>query len=140
MLLLASTTDTGAGTYTSTGFHMHPQTVMCEFFLNVTTAASGATDTGNFYIQTSTDGGVNWDDLVSFTQLLGNGGTKQFYARWSSVVAPTTPTGAKQDGSLAAGTVVQGPKALFWRTKRVLVNVTAVSFTYTVTAYAKRWS
>jgi hypothetical protein len=135
MILLNTTTDTGAGTYVSTGVQVRvPPTRMAEFELNVTSAATAVGDTFDCYVQTSADAGGTWDDLVHFTQVLGNGGAKKFLARWTAVIAPTTALAAPQDAALAAG-VVQGPKALFWRVKRVVVSSSAPVFTFIVYAH-----
>jgi len=137
MVLLSSTTDTGAGTNTSTGIRARAlnENVPVIFELNVTAAATAAGDTLNVYVQASPDNGTTWGDVVSFTQVLGNGGAKVFFARVSLIVTPTVSTAiAPTDGTLAAGTVNQGPAGSLWRVKRVLVQASAASFTFSVLA------
>jgi len=134
MLLLDTTVYTGAGTYTGSSVRLPRYTAAAEVLLNCSAAATGATDTGNVYVQASADNGTTWDDVISFTQLLGNGGAKKFLARWNALQAPTTATAAPAIATLAAGTVAQGPHGLLWRVQTVLVNVTSVSFTIRVTA------
>ena len=46
--------------------------------LNVTAAATEVDDTLDVYIDTSYDGGTTWVNLGHFTQVLGNGGAKEF--------------------------------------------------------------
>lgn len=100
--------------------------------LDVTSAAAAAGDTLNVYIQGTTDS-VNYNDFISFTQVLGNGGTKRFTAHWSALATPTTPLALNTDGSQTVSTVTQGPVAKPWRVKWVIAGSTPV-FTFTVTA------
>lgn len=105
------------------------------FFLDVTAAATDVGDTLDVYIQQSPDNGTNWDDFVHFTQVLGNGGVKQFIAEWSAFPSAESELHAKADGSLAAG-VLQGPVSETWRVKWVVVDAGTVnvSFTFAVKA------
>src|ERR1051325_11319265 len=103
------------------------------FLLNVTVAATAAGDTLNVYIQSSMDAGTTWDDFVSFTQVLGNGGAKKFMAYWNGMITPETELGAPGDGVLAAG-VKQGPIGEQVRIKWVIVSGSAPSFTFTMDA------
>ncbi len=92
--------------------------------LDVTAAATLAGDTLNLRVQglyDLSDAAQTVraaDDFVSFTQVLGNGGAKQFFAKWRRDVTPTTPTAAPVADGLAAASVVQGrvPKGMgaFW--------------------------
>lgn len=134
MILLSSTTYTGAGTNLSTAKRLPRYTAAAEVLLNVTAAAVAAGDTLNVFIQGSADNGVTYDDIISFTQVLGNGGAKKFLARWDGLQAPTTATAAPQDAALAAGNVAQGPHGLLWRVKSVVVSGTAAVFTLSVSA------
>jgi hypothetical protein len=104
------------------------------FTLDVTAASSAAGDTLNVYVQHSCDEGTTWDDFVSYTQVLGNGGAKKFLAFWAmNSTAPTTPIKAPQDGALTAGNVQQGPVCDGWRVKWVIVNGGGShSFTFSV--------
>jgi hypothetical protein len=88
------------------------------FLLETTAEANEAGDTLDVYIQDSLDGLV-WDDLVHFTQVLGNGGHKKFLARVSTLVAPTASLGAPKDEALAEG-VRQGPIGSMIRAKWVI--------------------
>lgn len=133
MILLASTTDTGAGSFTSTAVRLSERTRSAEVLLNVTAAAAAANDTLDVYVQASVDGGSTWDDFIHFTQVLGNGGAKKYLARWQGEVAPTTALAAPGDATLAAG-VAQGPHGLLWRVKRVVASGTGAVFTLSVQA------
>lgn len=133
MLLTSQTGAAASGV--STPINVDPASLRwAEFTLNVTSAAAAAGDTLNVYVQASSDGGTTWDDFVSFTQVLGNGSTKTYLARWQGQIAPTTAMAAPASGSLAAGTVAQGPHGAKWRIKWVIVSASAPLFTFEVTA------
>lgn len=102
------------------------------FQLAVTAAATAAGDTLNVYIQHSTDNGTTWDDFVSFTQVLGNGGAKNLLAFWTTDSTAPVANHAVADGTLAAGTSNQGPVGDLWRVKWVIVNASNPSFTFAV--------
>jgi len=106
------------------------------FLLDLTAAATEVGDTCNVRLQHSVDN-TTWDDFVSFTQLLGNGGAKQFFAQWTPLSAtPETEMRAPADGTLAAGGVLQGPVGQYWRAKWTIVDSGTVnaSFTFSVKA------
>lgn len=104
------------------------------FILDVTVAGSLVGDTLNVYVQHSWDDGVSFDDFVSFTQILGNGGAKKLLGFWVLYGgAPSTPMKAPQDAALTAGTVQQGPISPAWRVKWVIGNGGGThSFTFSV--------
>ena len=101
------------------------------FQLAVTAAAAAGGDTLNVYVQHSTDQGVTWDDFVSFTQVLGNGGVKNFIAGQTAQGAAPAAMHPVADGSLAAGSVNQGPLGDLWRVKWVIAGATP-NFTFAV--------
>lgn len=107
------------------------------FMLNVTAAATDATDTLDVYLQSSIDEGVTYDDFVHFTQVLGNGGAKKFLAEWMARTGapnnPETEMHAPSDAAMAAG-VKQGPVGPLWRVKWVIVDPGAgvASFTFSL--------
>lgn len=105
--LLASAARTASGTASLTIAHID-RILAALFFLDVTVAATAAADTLDVYLQASPDGGTTWDDVVHFTQVLGNGGAKQFIATWQRNVTPEAELQAPQDVAMAAG-VRQGP-------------------------------
>src|SRR5262249_25797713 len=91
---------------------------------------SGAATTLNAYLQTSFDGGVNWCDVVSFTQFTTS--SARVGARLiQGAGAPVALT----DGTLAAGSA----NALFgpwWRVKYVVVGTYGGGTTLRVDAFA----
>lgn len=107
------------------------------FFLDVSAAATDAGDTLNVRVQHSLDDGTTWDDFVSFTQVLGNGGAKKFIASWTeSTTTPESEVRVPADGTLAAGGVLQGPVGEKWRAKWAIVDAGTdnASFTFALTA------
>jgi len=104
------------------------------FQLEVTAAATDVGDTLNVYIQHSVDGSI-WDDFVSFTQVLGNGGAKKYLASWLPQTAPGTAQAAPSDGALAAG-VKHGPIGANLRIKYSITDAGTAnaSFTFSVKA------
>lgn len=127
----ASAVQAGAGTVLGSAIALNPAITSGRFVLDVTVAQTLVGDTLDVFVQTSSDGGVTYDDFVHFTQVLGNGGVKTFIAQWSRDIAPTAALHARQDGVLAAG-VSQGPLGSFIRAKAVTVGTG--SFTFAVTA------
>lgn len=122
-LIEASSAKTASGT-SSANFVNHTEVLTAAIvILDVTAAASVAGDLLNVYVQHSWDDGTSWDDFISFTQVLGNGGVKKFLAFWALYgTAPSTPMKAPQDGALTAGQVQQGPIGNTLRAKWVVVN------------------
>jgi hypothetical protein len=108
--------------------------VAAVVYLDVTAAATAGSDTLNVYVQHSWDGGTTWDDIISFTQVLGNGGAKNERATWVAVAAPTSAIAAKSDAALTAGTVRQGPVGSTWRVKWVIGGGGGVAFNFSVKA------
>lgn len=50
------------------------------FILDVTAVLTDSGDLLDVYVQTKIDG-TNWMDVIRFTQILGNGGTKRYYSK-----------------------------------------------------------
>ena len=108
------------------------------FVLDVTGAATAVGDTLNVYVQRELPGG-GWDDFVSFTQVLGNGGTKTFIAD----VTPNPAAGANAVAAPTDATLSAGVKAV-WpsnkiRVKYVIVDAGDVDaeFSFTVKVNAR---
>lgn len=123
----AAKTATSTGTTAITGYGCYTSAV---FELDVTAAATAAGDTLDVFIQTSVDG-TNYVDIVAFTQVLGDGGAKRYYAKVNSGVALTMFENAT---ALSAGVRnILGDK---YRVRWVLVDATTddASFTFSVTA------
>lgn len=78
LTLFASTLTSGASTVTGTGKTFNNAWREATIFLNVTAAAAGVGDTFDGFVDTSPDGGTTWYNIGHFTQVLGNGGAKQF--------------------------------------------------------------
>jgi hypothetical protein len=105
------------------------------FYLDVTVAAAAAGDTLDVYVQSAVNTSGGWNDFIHFTQVLGNGGAKQFIATWSPLAGSETEIIAPQNGAIAVG-VVQNIQAFTWKVKWVIVNGGAgtQSFTFSLTA------
>lgn len=131
--LQASGVQTASGTSSNITLSHVQQVKAGHFTLAVTAAATDAGDTLDVYIQSSSDGGTNFDDFIHFTQVLGNGGAKKFAAQWSGIISPTSALHVHQDAALSAG-VNQGPVGDIWRVKWVIVDAGSVnvSFTFSV--------
>ena len=95
------------------------------------TAVSGTTPTLDVKVQTLVDG-TNWCDIAAFTQ--ATAATRQL-VRISQETTPNAQV-ACTDGTLAAGTIHQGPWGQSIRVKHALPGGTTPSFTYSVTAWA----
>ncbi len=127
--LLASVTKTAAATGNSqaTPVKIKDPVSCITFVLDVSAAATLVGDTLNVYVQTMLDG-VNWCDVVAFTQVLGNGGVKRYIAKLSATAActmfenATTLTAGNQRDLIGDG----------WAIRWALVGTG--SFTFSVTA------
>ena len=127
--LLASATKIASGNSQATSVDVRDTNAGIIFELDVTAAATLVGDTLDVAIQTTVDG-TNWVDVVAFTQVLGNGGTKRFYAK----VSATEPQAMFADATaLTAGNLrhLIGDQ---WVVKWTIVNNSAPSFTFSVTA------
>ena len=126
----------GARTVTGNGneFDFSPDAGFAEFQLDVTAAATEAGDTLDVFVQTSVDG-VNWIDIVHFTQVLGNGGAKRHVAKILRDVAEAM---FEAGTALAAGAVrnIFGTK---FRVRWTIADVATLgnqSFNFSVNANA----
>lgn len=124
MQIIEASSAKSASGASAVNFANHTEVLTAAIFvLDVTAAGSIAGDLLNVYVQHSVDDGASWDDFVSFTQVLGNGGVKKFLAFWALYgTAPSTPMKAPQDGALTAGQVQQGPIGNTLRVKWAIVN------------------
>jgi len=99
------------------------------FTLDVTAAATLVGDTLDVYVQALTMAG-KWVDVVHFTQLMGNGSTKQYRAK---ILAGTAEAMFENASALAAGSVRNIIGDLF----RMRCDVAgSPSFTFSLTALA----
>jgi hypothetical protein len=100
------------------------------WILDVTAAAVAANDTLDVYVD-SLFGAATWINVAHFTQVLGNGGVKQFY----TVTVPSGMATTDATTDCAAG-VARGVIGSQFRGRYVIVNGTAASFTFSLTGYA----
>lgn len=100
------------------------------FVLDVTAAATDGTDTLDVQVQTKLNG--NWVPVVSFTQVLGNGGAKRYVAK---ILVNEAQAMFEASAALAAGSI----RHLLGRSFRAVGTQvdgggSADSFTYSVVA------
>lgn len=67
-----------AGSVTGDAVKLQKVYQQATIVLNVTAAATEVDDTLDVYLDTSYDGGTTWVNIAHFTQVLGNGGAKEF--------------------------------------------------------------
>jgi hypothetical protein len=131
--LIASAGRT-AGTTNGDAVVVPPRAKALGFYLSITACAKDVDDTLDVKIQHTPDGGTTWDDLVHFTQVLGNDAddTWKEMAFINLDVAPEDEL-REPSTSLAAGNVIQGP--IFPRVRAVAAIVDADAdggFTFSV--------
>lgn len=101
LLLASTTTAAGAVDTTSSAVVLPRPPEAVQFELDVTAAATDAGDTLDVSVHTTLDG-TNFFPVVSFTQVVGNGGAKRHIAKINSSAAQATFEAA---AALAAGSV-----------------------------------
>lgn len=116
------------------------------FLLDVTAAATAAGDTLNVKVQFGLPGATSIvpHDFVSFNQVLGNGGAKQFIARWVSNPG-YSPDAINNSATLvpsvalSASVIQQGPITDLIRYTIAITDATTddASFTLSLKAYVK---
>ena len=106
--------------------------------LDVTAAATDVGDTLDVYVDMSIDGGTKWNNLLHFTQVLGNGGAKTFVAvikndnpGASAVFATTADAAAGATRQIGFG------DRLRFRSTLVDAGTQNASFTYSLKAFLK---
>lgn len=106
-----------------------PNAIVFEF--DVTAAATGASDTLDMKIQTMVDG-TNWLDICTFTQVLGNGGAKHFYAK----VCANAAQAMFENGTALTATNVRHILGDSYRCSWTITDATTddASFTFSVVA------
>lgn len=101
--------------------------------LDLTAAATDAGDTLDVFVQTTVDG-TNWVDIHHFTQILGNGGAKRYYAKVVWDAALTEFENAAALGAAANRAIIGDQYRVRWAiTDAGGVNA---SFTFSVRANA----
>ena len=100
------------------------------FLLDVTATATDANDTLNVTVEGSIDGGTNFFEVLSFAEVLGNGGAIQHY---EPILQTGNVAGFIGSAALGAGTSV-AVQALKYRVRWSIVDPTGTnaSFTFSV--------
>jgi len=120
--------ETKTATGTGSDFNAPHQHRAVEVCLDVTAAATAAGDTLDVFVQAFVGG--QYVDVIHFTQVLGNGGTKRFFAKITADLAEAMFENAS---ALAAGSVrnlVSGRYRVRW----TIGSASAPSFTFSVQA------
>jgi hypothetical protein len=97
--------------------------------LDVTAAATAAGDTLDVYCQTTIDG-TNWVDIHHFTQVLGNGSAKRYYAKIVKDVALTEFENGTALGAAASRSILGNQYRVRW----AITDADDASFTFSVKA------
>lgn len=110
--------------------HQHRAVEAC---LDVTAASAAGTDTLDVFVQSFVDG--EWVDVIHYTQVLGDGGAKRFFAK----ICGDEPQAMFENASaLAAGSVrhlLSGQYRVRW------VIAGTGSFTFSVrSSYIHNWN
>lgn len=101
------------------------------FFLDVTAVAAASTDTLDVFIDRLLPDGSTWDNIVHFTQVLGNGGAKKFVA---DMTAGTAAGEVRAVGDAVANSVRDVQWGSTLRVRWEIAGGTA-SFTFSLTAH-----
>lgn len=131
-VLIASTAQTA----TSTGVESIrlPVAAAYAFILDVTAAATAVGDTLNVFVQTRIDdtGGENWLDIAHFTEVLGNGGPKQYVTKVTRGLA----TAEYEVGTALGAAAVRNIMGDEYRVRFAIIDADTddASFTFGVTA------
>ncbi len=75
---LKASAAVGAGSVTGDAIKLQKVYKQMTIALSVTAAAAEVDDTLDVYIDTSYDGGTTWVNVVHFSQVLGDGGAKEY--------------------------------------------------------------
>ncbi len=124
--------------YPGTGYKLQQPWKELLVQLDVTAAATDATDTLDVYIDMSLDGGTKWHNIIHFTQVLGNGGVKTFVGvikndnPGASAVFATT-----SDASAGATRQIGFGDRLRARAVTVDASTQNIGFTYSIKAFLK---
>lgn len=86
--ILKASSASAAGEVVGSAVKLQKVYKQAVFVLNVTVAATEVDDTLDVYIDTSYDGGTTWVNIAHFTQVLGNGGAKEFACNVASQNSP----------------------------------------------------
>lgn len=105
------------------------------FQLVVTNAATQSGDTLNVYVQRLLADGTSYDDVVAFTQVLGDGADSLKFVADVIFDSQASDERAARDGTLTAGSVSAVPLTDAIRAKWVVVDASTddATFTFSVT-------
>jgi hypothetical protein len=128
-----------AGTVNGSTFRVPRRAKSVGFYLNVTACGTDVADTLDVKIQHSPDA-TNWDDLVHFTQVLGNDADDSYKEiALINMADPSEDELRVLNTSLAAGNVMQGPIYDYVRATSTIVDADADGgFTFSVDMAAFR--
>lgn len=104
--------------------------------LNVTAAATEVDDTLDVYIDTSFDGGTTWVNIGHFTQVLGNGGAKEFAVNIINE-NPAAEIDVASDASAGTIRALGLGDRIRYRSTVVDAGGAAASFTFGLVAFLK---
>lgn len=130
--LVLNTTQGTAGTYTGSTFNVFNSHELMAM-LNVPANASGSTL--DVYLQFSCDDGNTWNDFIHFTQVTTAASTQ--FAGVSGYITGGAAPVAQKDGTLAAGTITQGPFGTMLRAKYVVGAGLTAAYTITLAVDTK---
>ena len=100
--------------------------------LDLTAAATDATDTLDVYLDTSYDNGVTWVNLGHFAQMLGNGGAKRYVMTITANSPGTSAIDVSSDAAAAAIRQIGFGTRLRYRAVVVDASTQNVSFNFTL--------
>lgn len=137
--IVASAARTASGASSALAMTNVESLRYARFVLDVTAAGTLAADTLDVFVQQSIDGGVTYDDVVHFTQVLGNGGAVKHIAEWQSNITPEADLHAPADGTFAVGVRQGGLLTPPLRAKWTIVNGGGThAFTFSITMQGLR--
>lgn len=124
----AAKTETGNGSAVSFPGLPH-NGIIIEF--DLTAAATDAGDTLDVYVQTIIDG-TNWVDVAHFTQCLGNGGAKRYFAK----ILSSTAQAEFENGTALGAAAIRNLVGNEWRVRWAITDAGTAnaSFTFSVIA------
>lgn len=129
--LLASVVAAGVQTTATDPIRGFSPYTSATFVLTLTNAEADADDTLDVYIQRLLPDETNWDDMVHFTQILGNGANDQVFVADVYAGAGGGDERVAADAALAVGTVSDISWGDAIRVKYVIVDPSGTDATFT---------
>lgn len=124
--------------YPGLGCPINTKARQLNVVLDVTAAATDATDTLDVYVDTSFDGGASFVNIGHFTQVLGNGGAKKFIMAFlAAPIAASNAVSFTADQAASAALQIGFGDRIRIRSVVVDASTQNVSFTYSVKAFLK---